>query len=240
MPSQQINSLIEKIGYLQSLYRNKYYITLMNGKMPVEKFYMSQQHFGIAVAYWSQSVLPQLLLSAPAFEQRVVILNNLNDELGISKDGKHDKSKSHVVTFENFMEFIDEFKPTNNLLQYNSTYTKLKDQAHIFNEKLSDSIVNNSWQFNFAMMGMIEYAYHDISEMISEYVKQKFVSCKSNIPHYATHEDIDEKHADDFFDQLDPHFNECYQDILLGMTYGLNLLDSYFESIYFFLPTIIS
>ena len=58
-----------------------------------------------------------------------------------------------------------------------------------------------------ACMGIIEYAFAGISATIGQAVVQRGWVRQGELVHYALHAEIDERHAEEFFAVIEPHWD---------------------------------
>src|SRR5271154_1076208 len=94
----------------------------------------------------------------------IIYLENLEDEYGF--DDKDD----HVSTFNEFLILIRKMImfSTNNINCDNIIFHVHTLEVDEFNNRLLDSMERNSVIYNFAVLGMIEYVYKDISTIIKK------------------------------------------------------------------------
>ncbi len=60
-------------------------------------------------------------------------------------------------------------------------------------------------------MGIVEYAFADISSVIGKAVIQNGWLEKERLVHYKLHADIDERHAEEFFAVIEPRWDEPHR-----------------------------
>jgi hypothetical protein len=173
---------------------NPYFVTL--NKIPdTKKFLLSQECFISAVDNWSKA-LGLLLFYAPSYKERLVLVKNLYDE-----HGNGDLKLSHVNTFKSLLRSLNY---QHEILIYNNTLPSYSI-VDKFNNSINAAIMEKTWVYSIAMLAMIEYTYITVSKNIHNYLSN-FLP-RDEINHYSLHETIDETHAQELFDILEPIIN---------------------------------
>ena len=210
--------------------------------------------FDYAVNEWSK-ILGIALSIVPTFRERQVIIKNLLDENG---------EKPHTESYKEFIDLVSENlnyqiidQTMNAISTSTSTSTMGKGKQQNFVRSSSNSSSNSSkhvekfvqdiynifgthdWTYSIAVLGMIEYMYVDISQIIHHFIK-KFTDC--DIPHYSLHETLDVTHALELFSIVAPHVETNSQNIRDGLTEGYKIFNDFFNSLYHdsLLPTMTS
>src|SRR5436190_13249055 len=166
--------------------RNPYLQTLEDGSMTLEGFRRSQEQFFFAVSFFPRP-MSALVGRIPNPKARLNILHNLVEE-----HGEFDEKCFHHTTFKSF------------LCSIGSDPEKVEAGAlspalRAFNSVLTCACVLDELEVGVACMGIIEYAFAGISEIIGTAVVKKGWVSRENLVHYALHAEIDERHAEEFF-----------------------------------------
>jgi len=75
-----------------------------------------------------------------------------------------------------------------------------------FNSVLTSACVLDELEVGVACMGIVEYAFAGISATIGEAVVRRGWVRQEELVHYALHARIDERHAEEFFAVIEPHW----------------------------------
>jgi pyrroloquinoline-quinone synthase len=163
-----------------------YFSNLINGNISRNLFLDTQLYFFHAVSYFS---IPMFLLCTQlkSYSKRIKILENINDE-----HGNGDINKSHRRTYKKYLINlgISEDKINNNLIH---------PASKKFNDTLLNIVQNKGKLISISCLGMIEYRYAEISQILVETILKNNWLTKDNLVHYSLHEDLDQHHAELFF-----------------------------------------
>lgn len=152
-----MKKIIEFCKNINKIDKNSYMNKLKNNP-PKSNFITSQKGFINAVDNWSK-ILALLTAKVPSCNERIIIIKNLFDE-----HGKGDINNSHVNTFRYFLKSLGNTKK----LDITSTY-KSSESISTFNNNLEEMIKNKNWLFCVASLGMIEFTYITVSNIIHNY-----------------------------------------------------------------------
>ena len=157
-----------------------------------------QLEFYYAVDYWVKALK---LFHAKLLKNFYIICaniinENIEDELGIKNN-----NISHCDTFKNLLSNVKKYMLKNNIenklfFDDNNLDTINKKSVFDFNNKITNIIENKSIEYISAFLGIIEYSYVSISNIIKIYLDNYNIEQQ----HYKIHELLDIKHATDFFE----------------------------------------
>lgn len=181
----QVDANLADSGLMQ----NRYFQRLHSGEMSLESFRESQQQFYFAVDYFSRP-MSALMMRIPSGEERLGILENIVEEHGSFRSDAF-----HEATFRQFLKAIggrSERPDTDSM----------RPAVHAFNATIMAACLSDDLRTGIACLGIIEYAFADISSAIGRAVVQRGWLSESELVHYKLHEEIDKQHAADFFGLL--------------------------------------
>ncbi len=218
MISLVMDKIIEFADGINRIDQSTYFVKL-NKKPSLKNFIESQKGFITAVDHWSK-LLAQLIVILPTSKDRMAVVNNLYDE-----HGNGDETKTHVTTFSNFIESLQESN-TKQAIYPTCTYTTT-EFAQAFNQRLQDQFKTSDWIFCTSMLAMIEYTYIKVCKMIHTYASQ-FIK-EDKIEHYSLHETIDQKHATDLFKIIEASYSNHNKTVHSAMIFGYNTMYKLYE-----------
>ncbi len=175
--------------------RNPYLQTLADGSMSLECFRRSQEQFFFAVTFFPRP-MAALVGRIPDPKSRVDILHNLVEE-----HGEFHEELFHHNTFQRFLLSIGsdpkerEARP-------------IWPALRAFNSVLTAACVLDEVEVGVGCMGIIEHAFAGISAAIGRSVCARGWVKSSELVHYALHEQIDERHAEEFFAVVEPGWDD--------------------------------
>ncbi len=173
------------------LLRNRYFRQLQSGEMSLESFRRSQQQFYFAVDYFSRP-MAALVMRIPSGEERLGILENIVEE-----HGNFHVDTFHEATFRQFLRTIGgsgERPGTESM----------GPAVHAFNAAIMSACLSDDVRTGIACLGVVEYAFADISALIGAAVVLRGWLGENELVHYELHEEIDKQHAADFFGLIQP------------------------------------
>ncbi len=173
---------------------NSYFDALGSGRMSRDAFSRSQRQFYFAVDFFSRP-MSALLMRIPCPKQRLGILANVVEE-----HGDFQPSAFHVATFREFLEAFDDSGCPRR--------TEMGPQVHAFNAAIMAACMADETQVGIACLGIIEYAFADISACIGKAVVERGWLTENELVHYSLHAEIDKKHAADFFKLIEDDWRE--------------------------------
>lgn len=200
--------------------KNPYFTRLESGEMPLPVFRRTQEQFYFAVEYFSRP-MAALLMRLPRPEQRLSILSNVVEEHG----GFH-VSAFHEATFREFLQSIggspDRPRPCSR-----------GPEVHAFNTSLMAACCCDEIYTGISCLGIIEYAFADISALTGRAVVARQWVEKDDLKHYALHAQIDKQHAAEFFALLESGWNDetTRMQIEQGFRLGIYVFDRLYRDL---------
>lgn len=166
-----------------------YFTALQNGSMTLDQFSETQKQFYFAVLFFSRP-MAGLLGRFPNPKQRLDLLRNLVEE-----HGDFQQEAFHEATFRRFLKSIG--------VDANSDSIEglgLWPEIRAFNSILATACTLDELEVGVACIGIIEYAFADISSIIGKTVVERGWVKSEDLVHYKLHAEIDKRHADEFFE----------------------------------------
>ena len=199
-----------------SILDNPYFNSLQNGAMSRASFCQSQRQFYFAVNYFSRP-MSALMMRLPTAQQRLGILANVLEEHGEFKPAAF-----HEATFRRFLQAAGNDQELDS--------APMEPAVHAFNAALMSACLADELQVGIACLGIIEYAFADISALIGNAVVQRSWVKQAELVHYSLHAKIDKQHAADFFALLGEDWQEPQGRMLIER--GLRLGGYVFDRLY--------
>ena len=183
---QAVQNVLESF----SLARSPYFEDLRAGCMARDDFVETQVQFYYAVVFFSR---PMAVLGAriPSPELRIEVMRNVWEE-----HGEGNPAGFHATTFRDFLMRLDGID-----LAAIETHV-LWPEVRAFNTALSGCALLDDWEVGTACFAMIERMFVDASSWIATALSEQGWLPRDQIVHYAVHETLDVKHADDFIQVL--------------------------------------
>lgn len=195
MPPTDLMSTVERVLKDSRLLENTYLQRLVDGDMSREEFCRGQRQFYFAVNFFSRP-MSGLLMRLDCPKMRLGILGNVVEE-----HGDFQPSRFHEATFRDFLSRMGEDK--------SPQADEIGPAVHAFNSTIMAACVSDDLEVGIACLGIIEYAFADISAIIGQAVVARGWMEQSELVHYSLHAEIDKQHAADFFKLLDPGFSDA-------------------------------
>lgn len=173
----------------RGLLDNPYFATLADGSMSLDQFRRSQEQFFWAVEFFSRP-MAGLVARLPDPKQRLDILHNVVEE-----HGDFDVNRFHATTFKQFLASIGADVDGIPDLE-------LWPEVRAFNCCLTTACLHDEIEVGVATMGVIEYSFADISQLIGQAVVARGFVSQEDLVHYKLHAQIDKRHAQEFFEVL--------------------------------------
>jgi len=185
--------------------------------MSLERFLDSQSQFFYAVGFFSRA-MAALLARQPDSASRQVLMHNLAEEHGWDeeKGGQFRPGLAHDQTFLQFLASLQGRPNTQG------------PEVRAFNLALYGACVSESVPFAFACLGMIEYAFADISALIGGAVVQNQWISADALVHYSLHAELDKRHAGEFFEVVE---NQSPEEVQAGLAYGWHIFSQLYRSL---------
>jgi pyrroloquinoline-quinone synthase len=174
---------------------NSYFRSLKDGSMPKERFIESQVQFFFAVGFFSRH-LGALIARLPSSAERGVLVHNLSEEHGLDEENPVEGFRPHLAHDKTFAAFLRSLGVTADQLSLSAPGPVVR----AFNLSVSGACSMETPTFAFAALGMIEYAFADISALIGTKVVELGWVRSDELVHYCLHAAIDKRHAAELFE----------------------------------------
>lgn len=189
--------------------------------MSLQDFKSVQTQFYFAVDYFSRP-MAALIARLPLHKDRIDIIHNI-----IEEHGDFSVTQYHSNTFKQFLRTIG--------VNAESLDIQPTAPVHMFNTTLMGICTTGDPITAIACLGIIEYAFADISALIAQNVIARNWVSKEDLVHYNLHADIDKQHAQDFFKIIEHHINTQEQDkVIAGLRLGAYIFDRLYQDLYHF------
>ena len=153
---------------------------------------------------------------------RLDILRNLVEE-----HGEFDVSAFHHSTFKRFLSSLGSNVAT-------LDQTNLWPEVRAFNSVLTSACVLDEVEVGIGCMGIIEHAFAGISSVIGNAVVNRQWVDRSKLSHYKLHSQIDERHAEEFYSVMEPHWANSARRyfIVQGLELGAYIFNRLYSDLY--------
>jgi pyrroloquinoline-quinone synthase len=200
---------------------NPYLQALRNGSMALDCFRRTQEQFFFAVTFFPRP-MAALVGRIPDPRSRLDILHNLVEE-----HGEFQEDLFHHTTFQRFLRSIGSQVDVNHDL-------RIWPVLRAFNSVLTAACVLDELEVGVACMGIIEYAFADISAIIGKAVVHQGWVAEKDLVHYALHAQIDERHAEEFFAVIEPRWEDKGRRYFIeqGLELGAYIFDRLYRDLY--------
>ncbi len=208
------------------LYENPYFATLADGRMSLASFRASQEQFFFAVAFFSRP-MAGLIARSPDYASRVDILHNVVEEHGDFRLGD-----SHAATFQVFLQSLGA-----NTAEVRTT--RPSPAVHAFNSVLYSACLLEDLEVGIACVGIIEYAFAELSARIGNGVVARGWVTREDLVHYTLHAELDQRHAEEFFRLVEPKWDDPTKRELIerGLALGAHVFDRLYRELHSLKPT---
>ena len=203
-----------------AILRNPYLTALADGSMSRACFHMTQEQFFFAVTFFSRP-MAALVGRIDDPHLRLDILHNLVEE-----HGEFDVRAFHHNTFREFLRRLGSDVPALDA-------TTVWPEVRAFNGVLTAACVLDELEVGVACMGVIEHAFAGISAAIGRAVVDRGWLTSEQLVHYKVHAAIDERHAEEFFAVIEPHWADPARRyyILQGLELGAYIFDRLYRDL---------
>ncbi len=222
IPITQTESAAVELLTTEPILENGYFRNLEEGTLAKAEFVASQVQFFHAVGYFSRN-LAALISRLPTSAGRAVLVHNLSEEHGL--DEEHPAAGfrpqfAHDRTFARFLETLGVDAAT-------LSASPAEPGVRAFNLALFGACSTESTGFALAALGVIEYAFADISALIGRRVVELGWVKAEELVHYSLHAEIDKRHAAELFEAAEEAENtrEPTIPILGGLSFGRYIFD---------------
>lgn len=193
-PTNTELSAIELLSVVPIL-GNVYFSSLSDGSMPKVDFVKSQVQFFHAVGFFSRN-LATLAARLPTSSGRAVLIHNLSEEHGLNEDNPAEGFRPQLAHDRTFARFLE----TLGFSAGELSGSQPEPPVRAFNLALLGGCASESPGFALAALGMIEYAFADISALIGKRVVELGWVGSADLVHYSLHAEIDKRHAAELFE----------------------------------------
>jgi len=232
--SDRQSTLMDRVEVMvreSGLLKNAWFSALREDRMTRETFTRSQKQFFFAVRYFSRP-MAALLARMPDSASRQGLVHNLSEEHGFDDEDEDlppgfDPAVAHDLTFLAFMKSLGVSR---------AEMAEVREGAAVraFNTGLMGTCMMERTETAFACLGVIEYAFADICELIGSKVVERGWVAKENLVHYKLHAQIDKRHAADFFQVVDGEWGAggvARAAVEDGIALGLYLFNRLYEDL---------
>jgi pyrroloquinoline-quinone synthase len=201
---------------------NRYFLTLAAGSMAKKEFVHSQLQFSYAVGFFSRQ-LAALIARLPTSAGRAVLVHNLAEEHGLNEEHPAAGFRPQFAHDKTFSHFLSTLGVSPEELVANFPEAPVR----AFNLALFAACSSESPAFALAALGMIEYAFADISALIGQGVVQQCWVKAEELVHYSLHAEIDKRHAGELFEAAEDTLaiHECRSSLTSGLEFGRYIFD---------------
>ena len=216
----QIRAAADAVLARVGLYENPYFTTLADGRMELDAFRASQEQFFFAVAFFSRP-MAGLVARSPDYASRIDILHNVVEEHGDFRLGD-----SHVATFQVFLQSLG--ADTGRLKTMRPA-----PAVHAFNSVLYSACLLEELEVGIACLGIIEYAFAELSARIGNGVVARGWVAREKLVHYTLHAELDQRHAEEFFRLVESKWNDAgkRESIERGLELGAHVFDRLYREL---------
>lgn len=205
------------------IFNGPFFETLRSGKMSLDNFKKTQIDFFYAVDFFSKP-MAALIARLDQHDQRIDILHNIVEE-----HGDFNASYYHSETFRQFLKSLglDPYKVLEN--------NKTSPAVDAFNTALMGAVYSKDPLAGIGCIGIIEYAFAEISATIGNCVIDRGWVNRKELVHYGVHAELDKTHAEDFFILLEPFVNNPQaKDIIdSGLKLGAHIFNELYRQLFF-------
>jgi len=217
-----VTKAVEEVLSACKYRENPYFVNLRGGDFSKEDFIETQIQFAWAVFFFPRP-MAALVGKIPRGQLRVEIIRNLFEEHG---EGASEKFHAHT-----FRELLSRLGVSE--AEFNKR--ALWPEVRCFNTTLAGACVLDEWLIGTAIMGIIERMFVDISNWLAEGIVARGWLPREKMTHYNLHEELDVKHAQDFFEVLQPSWDKGPQErygIQQGLLLGAYVFNGLYEGLY--------
>lgn len=206
---------------------NPYFTALASGELSKDDFIETQLQFHSAVVFFSRP-MAALVAKIPEAALRVEIVRNVWEE--------HGEGEVHAMHGQTFVTFLSRLMhiPREDVEKTLATRA-LWPEIRAFNTALSGACVLDDYLVGAAVLGIIERMFVEIASWLGRGVVARGWLKPEEMIHYNLHERLDTKHAQDFFDVLEPVWHrsaDARYNIEQGLRMGALLFDQLYARLY--------
>ncbi|MDP6931831.1 MAG: iron-containing redox enzyme family protein [Myxococcota bacterium] len=219
-----VDALIAEILEETDAWNNPYLVALRDGSFEREDFLETQVQFYFAVVFFSRP-MAAVAAKIPSARLRVEILRNVWEE-----HGEGDQGDTHGSTFLTLLHRLG------GISSEQVDERALWPEVRQFNTTLTGACVMDEYLVGVGVMGIIERMFADISAWLGQGIVERGWLTADQVVHYNLHQQLDVKHADDFFAVLRPAWEsggnaERYM-VEQGLRLGAHSFSALFEQLH--------
>ena len=214
---------IDEIKKSHSLNQASYFQQLINGNFSREDFIETQIQFLFAVVFFSR---PMTILAArlPRPEMRMSTFHNVMEE--------HGNGALHLSHESTFLTFLKGMGVSFQDIEKRSLWPSVRT----FNATLGSTCLLDDIYTAVATITIIEDLFSDISAFLGQVIVDRGWMTTRELVHYNCHKDLDELHAEEFYQIIRPVFGKGndrvdYQ-IQQGLELGAHIFMTMYQSFY--------
>ena len=217
----QTRARADEIIARTGLYENPYFAELADGRLSLEAFRASQEQFFFAVAFFSRP-MAGLVARSPDYASRVDILHNVVEE-----HGDFHMASSHAATFQVFLKSLGGEPARLKTL-------RPAPAVHAFNSVIYSACLLEELELGIACLGIIEYAFAELSARIGNGIVARGWVARENLVHYTLHAELDQRHAEEFFQLVESKWNDADKRELVerGLALGAHVFDQLYRGLH--------
>jgi pyrroloquinoline-quinone synthase len=219
-----VNKLVEVILKETAYENNPYFVNLKNGEFSEDDFIETQIQFYSAVIFFSRP-MAALAAKIPTAALRVEIVRNVWEE-----HGEGSLERVHGNTFAILLSRLG------GITEQDIRKRALWPEIRCFNTVLAGASVLDDYLVASATMGIIERMFVDISLWLGKGIVERGWLKSDQMIHYNLHQNLDIKHSKDFFDVLQPAWDEDVKNRYLirqGLTLGAYVFNGLYSGLYY-------
>lgn len=217
--NQFIERILEDIHYQN----NPYFTHLWDGSFEKEDFIETQIQFFFAVTFFAQP-MAALVAKMPDPAMRMEIVRNIWEE-----HGEGSFAQAHGTTFKLFLKRIAGVSET-------EIHQKiLWPEVKVFNTCLLGVCTWDHFLTGTAVLGIIEKMFCVISNLLGQAIIRRDWLTQEQMVHYNLHKELDVRHAQDFFDIIEPYWRDEENQYLIqqGIQLGASVFHNFYKELYF-------
>jgi pyrroloquinoline-quinone synthase len=218
-----MNELITEVLSRHRPAENPYFVALDDGTFTKDDFVETQIQFYFAVIFFSRP-MAAVAAKIPEAERRIEIVRNVWEE-----HGEGNVSFAHGTTF---LELLGRL---GGVSADEVERRALWPEVRAFNTALVGAAVLDEHLVSVGMMGIIERMFVEISARLGHAIVRRGWLERERMVHYVLHEELDVKHAEDFFAVLRPTWDAREGDryyIEQGIRLGAYVFDRLYRDLY--------
>jgi pyrroloquinoline-quinone synthase len=186
-----------------------------------QSFARSQIPFRYAVEGFS-CALAATLAKIPQLERRVRLADNVAEEHGLIGD-----KVPHKYTIAEFLHALG--------IEKSELDVPCPAGVHAFNQSIRNFCLSNSPEAGAALLGIIEYVFISISNVVGTHIVSAGWTTKGSQRHYETHEELDIEHSQVLFDICEGRWQYLWkrEEICLGLILGAHYFWELYNALYY-------